>query len=58
MHFNGAVYFDLVQFMMRKIKEVDMDALSPSTECSAETLQKLKLALPEVRMMTSFVYLL
>ncbi|KAJ7990956.1 hypothetical protein DPEC_G00292250 [Dallia pectoralis] len=42
------IYRKKIQFMMRKIKEVNMDSLSPSPECSAETLQKLKLALPEV----------
>ena len=33
---------------MRKIKEVDVEALSPSPECSAETVRKVKMALPEV----------
>lgn len=33
---------------MRKLKEVDVDALMPSPECPTDQLQKVKLALPEV----------
>ncbi len=34
--------------MMKKIKDVDLEALSPSLDCSAETLSKLLQAIPEV----------
>lgn len=37
-----------LQFIIRKLKEVDLEALSPSSECPADQLQKLKLAVPEV----------
>lgn len=37
-----------LQLIVRKLKEVDFEALSPSSDCSAEHLQKLKLAVPEV----------
>lgn len=33
---------------MKKIQDVDLDSLSPTLECSAETLNKLKQAVPEV----------
>lgn len=33
---------------MRKIKEVDLDALASSLECPAEQLERLKQATPEV----------
>ncbi len=33
---------------MKKIKDVDLEALSPSLDCSAETLSKLLQAIPEV----------
>ncbi len=36
------------QFIMGKIKEVDLEALAPSPECPPDQLLKLKLALPEV----------
>ncbi|CAJ1074541.1 LOW QUALITY PROTEIN: nesprin-2 [Xyrichtys novacula] len=35
-------------FIMRKVKEVDLEALTPSPECPADQVQKLKLAVPEV----------
>ncbi|XP_042565729.1 nesprin-2-like [Clupea harengus] len=41
-------YRKKLQFMMMKIKDVDMDTLSPSPEFPAETLQKFKQAMPEV----------
>ncbi|KAF7647688.1 hypothetical protein LDENG_00168300, partial [Lucifuga dentata] len=41
-------YRKRIQFVMRKIKEVDLDALAPSSECPAEKLHKMKLAIPEV----------
>ncbi|KAF3845083.1 hypothetical protein F7725_008246 [Dissostichus mawsoni] len=41
-------YRKRIQFMTRKIKEVDLEALAPSPECPAEQLQKLKFAIPEV----------
>ncbi|KAK7884438.1 hypothetical protein WMY93_027561 [Mugilogobius chulae] len=41
-------YRKRLQFIMTKIKEVDVDSLSPSPECPAEQLNKLKMALPEV----------
>ncbi|KPP74990.1 Nesprin-2-like [Scleropages formosus] len=41
-------YRKRLQFMMKRIEEVDMDALSPSPECSAELLQRLTLSIPEV----------
>lgn len=34
--------------MMKKIKDVNLEALSPSLDCSPETLSKLKQAIPEV----------
>lgn len=34
--------------MIRKIQDVELESLSPSLECSAETLNKLKQAIPEV----------
>lgn len=34
--------------MMKKIKDVDLEALSPSLDCSPETLSKLQQAIPEV----------
>lgn len=37
-----------MQLIIIKLKEVDFDALSPSSECPADHLQKLKLAVPEV----------
>lgn len=40
--------FNFLQLIIRKLKEVDFDALSPSSECPADHLQKLKLAVPEV----------
>lgn len=36
------------QFLMRKIREVDLEALAPSPECPADQLQRLRLAVPEV----------
>lgn len=43
---------------MRKIKEVDLDALAPSPECPADQIQKVKLVIPEVWMISSlFVHL-
>uniref|UniRef100_A0AAR2KFY0 Calponin-homology (CH) domain-containing protein n=1 Tax=Pygocentrus nattereri TaxID=42514 RepID=A0AAR2KFY0_PYGNA len=41
-------YRKRLQFMMKKIKDVDLDSLTPSPECLAETLSKLKQAIPEV----------
>ncbi|MCJ8731015.1 hypothetical protein PDJAM_G00191160 [Pangasius djambal] len=41
-------YRKRLQFMMKKIQDIDLDSLSPSLECSAETLNKLKQAIPEV----------
>ncbi|KAM7376415.1 hypothetical protein PAMP_006150 [Pampus punctatissimus] len=41
-------YRKRIQFIMRKIKEVDLEALAPSPECPADQLQKIKLATPEV----------
>ncbi|KAG5285206.1 hypothetical protein AALO_G00000740, partial [Alosa alosa] len=41
-------YRKRLQFMMMKIKDVDMDALTPAPEFPAETLQKFKQAMPEV----------
>ncbi|KAG9336609.1 hypothetical protein JZ751_002956 [Albula glossodonta] len=41
-------YRKRLQFMMKKIKEVDFDSLSQSPDCSSEILQKLKHTLPEV----------
>ncbi|XP_062851798.1 nesprin-2 [Trichomycterus rosablanca] len=41
-------YRKRLQFMMKKIQNVDLDSLSPSLECSAETLNKFKQAFPEV----------
>eukprot|EP00064_Thunnus_orientalis_P017569 superscaffoldBa00003775_g17653 len=41
-------YRKRIQFIMRKIKEVDMEALAPSPECPMDQLQRLKLAIPEV----------
>lgn len=35
--------------MMKKIKDVDLEALSPSLDCSRETLSKLQQAIPEVK---------
>lgn len=43
-----------LQFIIRKFKEVDFGALSPSSECPADQLQKLKLAVPEVLMLPLF----
>ncbi|TSV02080.1 Nesprin-2 [Bagarius yarrelli] len=37
-----------LQFMMKKIQDIDLDSLCPSLECSAETLHKLKQTMPEV----------
>ncbi|KAL2098631.1 hypothetical protein ACEWY4_005111 [Coilia grayii] len=41
-------YRKRLQFMMMKIKEVDLDTLAPSPEFPADTLQKFKQAMPEV----------
>ncbi|XP_028420977.1 nesprin-2 [Perca flavescens] len=41
-------YRKRLELLMRKIKEVDLEALAPSQECPADQLQKLKLAIPEV----------
>lgn len=41
-------FLSLPQFIMRKIKEVDLEALAPSPECPADQIQRLKLAIPEV----------
>ncbi|XP_068574223.1 nesprin-2-like [Cebidichthys violaceus] len=41
-------YRKRIQFVKRKIKEVDLEALAPSPECPADQLEKLKLAAPEV----------
>ncbi|KAM9477484.1 nesprin-2-like [Clarias gariepinus] len=41
-------YRKRLQFMIRKIQDVELESLSPSLECSAETLNKLKQAIPEV----------
>ncbi|XP_075344165.1 uncharacterized protein LOC142402517 [Odontesthes bonariensis] len=41
-------YRKRLQFIMRKIKEVDLEALGPSAECPPDQLQKLRLATPEV----------
>ncbi|XP_055361732.1 nesprin-2-like isoform X2 [Betta splendens] len=41
-------YRKRIQFIMKKIKEVDVDALPASPEYSADQLQKIKLAIPEV----------
>ncbi|XP_029688374.1 nesprin-2-like isoform X1 [Takifugu rubripes] len=41
-------YRKRLQLIIRKLQEVDFDALSPSSECPADHLQKLKLAVPEV----------
>ncbi|KAG7234117.1 hypothetical protein INR49_005781 [Caranx melampygus] len=41
-------YRKRIQFIMRKLKEVDVDALMPSPECPTDQLQKVKLAMPEV----------
>ncbi|CAI5697153.1 unnamed protein product [Oreochromis niloticus] len=41
-------YRKRLQFIMRKIKDVDLDALASVPECPADQLQKLKLAVPEV----------
>ncbi|GLD47572.1 nesprin-2 [Lates japonicus] len=46
-------YRKRIQFIMRKLKEVDLDALASSPECPADQIQKLKLAIPEV-MQTMF----
>lgn len=35
--------------MMKKIKDVDLEGLSPSLDCSRETLSKLQQAIPEVK---------
>lgn len=34
--------------MMKKIKDVDLEALLPSLDCSPDTLSKLQQAIPEV----------
>nr|XP_020467227.1 nesprin-2-like [Monopterus albus] len=41
-------YRKRLQFIMKKIKDVDLDALALSPECPADHLQKMKLAMPEV----------
>nr|XP_033499149.1 nesprin-2 [Epinephelus lanceolatus] len=41
-------YRKRIQFIMRKIKELDLEGLASSPECPADQLQKLKLAVPEV----------
>ncbi|KAM3595037.1 uncharacterized protein V6R79_017444 [Siganus canaliculatus] len=41
-------YRKRIQFIMRRIKELDLEALAPSPECPADQLNKLKLAVPEV----------
>ncbi|XP_031729025.1 nesprin-2-like, partial [Anarrhichthys ocellatus] len=41
-------YRKRIQFIMRKIKEADVEALGPSRECSGDQLEKLKLAVPQV----------
>jgi len=40
--------------MMKKIKDVDLEALSPSLDCSPETLSKLLQAIPEVSKFIAF----
>uniref|UniRef100_A0A9J8ACA9 Calponin-homology (CH) domain-containing protein n=1 Tax=Cyprinus carpio carpio TaxID=630221 RepID=A0A9J8ACA9_CYPCA len=42
------IYTKRLQLVITKIKDVDLEALSPSLDCSAETLCKLKQAIPEV----------
>ncbi|KTF78168.1 hypothetical protein cypCar_00022230 [Cyprinus carpio] len=41
-------YTKRLQLMMKKIKDVDLEALLPSLDCSPETLSKLQQAIPEV----------
>nr|XP_029131758.1 nesprin-2 [Labrus bergylta] len=41
-------YRKRIQFLMRKIKEVDLGALAPSQEFPLDQFQKVKLAVPEV----------
>ncbi|XP_068608266.1 nesprin-2-like [Brachionichthys hirsutus] len=41
-------YRKRIQFLMRRIKDMDLEALYPSTECPADQLQRLNLAIPEV----------
>ncbi|XP_062253434.1 nesprin-2a [Platichthys flesus] len=41
-------YRKRIQFIMRRLKEVDLEALAPSPECSSDQIQKLKFALPDV----------
>ncbi|RVE56937.1 hypothetical protein OJAV_G00211230 [Oryzias javanicus] len=41
-------YRKRLQFIIRKIKDVDLDLLSPSPEFPSEPLQKVKLATPEI----------
>ncbi|XP_028858074.1 nesprin-2a isoform X4 [Denticeps clupeoides] len=38
-----------LQIMISKISEVDVDSLAPSSHCPADSLQKLKHTLPEMR---------
>lgn len=41
-------FLSFSQLIMRKIKEVDLDALASSLECPSDQLERLKLATPEV----------
>ncbi|CAG5866901.1 unnamed protein product [Menidia menidia] len=41
-------YRKRLQFIIGKIKQVDIDALVPSPDCSSDQLRKLRLATPEV----------
>ncbi|KAF7200972.1 nesprin-2-like [Nothobranchius furzeri] len=41
-------YRKRLQFIMRKIKEVDLDTVDPSPECPSDQLRNLRLAVPEV----------
>ncbi|XP_068456286.1 nesprin-2 [Clinocottus analis] len=41
-------YRKRIQFIMRKMKGVDLEALAASPQCPADQLEKLKLAVPEV----------
>lgn len=49
------VSFFYLQIIIRKLKEVDLEALNPSSECPADQLLKLKLAVPEVLALPSFL---
>ena len=51
---KGKKRFLYLQFIIRKLEEVDFKALSPSSECPADQLQKLRLAVPEVLLVPLF----